>query len=122
MTGPATHLVLGYLNAKEVNERGGETLLSATLPSWASKMRSTLFRVDETRPGPPSIKEDGEEDGVRPGEKKHLCLVSDVIQPAFGVGVCLLTMMSRSTRFSAVKSRRPWLVTMTISITRFCGV
>ena len=68
--------MLYFLEAKDGDGRDVEAVLGASLAGLAvaGRVRSTLFRVDETRPCPPFAREKVEE-GLKPGEKKYLCFV-----------------------------------------------
>ncbi|KAK4152166.1 hypothetical protein C8A00DRAFT_16478 [Chaetomidium leptoderma] len=68
---PAKQLILEYLDAKDSDKRDTEAALSASLPGFENdaRVRSTLFKVDETRPGPPSTraKDDAAPESPGPG-------------------------------------------------------
>ena len=77
---PAGHVVLARVQAEAADGTDAETVLSAARPEVHGdvSVRSTLLRVDETRPGPPSGEQEGGETGSGPAGKrlKYLCLVS----------------------------------------------
>jgi hypothetical protein len=77
--GAAEQLILVLLDAEEGDERDPATVLQSSLPGLTLKdgqpVRSTLFKVDETRPRPPSARGQAVDKGLAPGEKKYLCFV-----------------------------------------------
>jgi hypothetical protein len=70
--------VLVYLDAEDGDGKDAETVLRGSWPGLAAakRVRSTLFRMDPTRPCPPAVRGLSEEGGIRQGEKIYLCLVS----------------------------------------------
>ena len=74
----AEGLILVLLGAESGHGEDPETMLRNSVPMLmgAGRARSTLFKVDESRPCPPSVRGKKEEAGLQPSEKRYLCLVS----------------------------------------------
>lgn len=73
----ARHVVFVHVDFSGESERDAEGLLRASMPGWlgARRVRSTLFKTDESSPGPPSIKQERENAPLKSSEVKYLCIV-----------------------------------------------
>ncbi len=74
----ADRLMLALLGTGGGHDGDLETMLRNSVPMLvgAGRVQSALFRVDESRPCPPSVRGKKEETGLQPFETRYLCLVS----------------------------------------------
>lgn len=108
---PTKHLVLSYFESLPYDHSSSETrpnladsdwMTAPTLMQKPAAVISTLFKVDETCPGPPSAK--GEEGGVPTvlPETRYLHCVSEVPRLISGVDLVSHTAVLRSLSFAAI--------------------
>ena len=127
---PTKRLVLSYLESPPCHHSSAETrsklavsdlIATPALEQKPAAVVSTLFRVDETHPGPPGSK--GEEGGVPTAlpETRYLHCVSEVRRPNSGVNLLSYTAVLRSISFAAMAARSssPTLFARARSNTRF---